>query len=383
MDRGSPAVRRMRMLSTLTRVVHIAIMSALTMACNAELASPSSDAGPATDAAPPAFAVTGIYPTIGPHHPGDRLTIVGRGFGDPPDDVLVAFGSTTAAIVPGGNDRELIVVIPALSPGTYSTLIIPRGGQSIALPPITLENFRSTVPDGTLWVALTEAPSGTIQAGARFELGFGVWSYTSLDEVYGVSCSTNGGWSVATAPAELALPGTDTFLREPGAGFRVQVDVPPDAAGEVRLRCRVAAKHNLQLEGTTGDIRLAVGAAFPAARAIPIGLSTIASGAGRGAAGTHELAVVEPGTPTFLGFDAVVRKAGSYTVTASFADNAGGAWSAVTPQKILMELPAQMGLRVAVTAASGALPTHLIVTIRSDEDPYESGEYLVRLAPTP
>src|SRR6185369_9671235 len=130
--------------------------------CNAEPAAPRPDAGPA-------FAVTGVYPTVGPHHAGDRLTIVGRGFGDPPD-VVVDFSGSTAAILPGGNDREVIVIVPALAPGTYQPVVVGPGG-SIAVAPITLESFKTTTPGGMLWVPLSASPPGTIQPGTSFELG--------------------------------------------------------------------------------------------------------------------------------------------------------------------------------------------------------------------
>jgi hypothetical protein len=340
---------------SVARAMNTYMVALLVAGCDtgpaAVVAVPDAPAVIAGTDARAAFAVTGMYPS-GPFHVEDRITILGSGFGDPPD-VEVFVLEETLLPLPGSDDHTLVVELPIMMAGTYH-VAVRKNPQGLILygPDIVIENIKPTVVAGDLFVALTSV------AGSH--LGFTVWAETNLDETYVTACTADDA-AIATTPAEVVLSAWTT-AEATTASFAA--DLPPGAG---RLQCTVTSTRFASFYGTTGAI------VAPVAHTIPL-LMDVAAHA---VASSHEAVVVEPGAHAKLNFEMIVRRPGSYTI----AVDVGAGWSASTETPLnISAIGPGILLPVQVSATAGAAPTDLVLTVHSASEASESGEYRMHLA---
>jgi IPT/TIG domain-containing protein len=222
---------------------------------------------------------------------GSELTILGSGFGtDVENQVRIA---DLPAQVTGGGGTQLRVTVPVvpgvLSNGLQTLLTVsnPRGfaSRSIRVMPAII-----TVPQGQLFASMTQAPAGTLNAGASHVFTFTVQAVVNIAETYTLSPllaaqSLPNQWQAVVLDA-LDSPITAITIPagQPPSGesrqVRVRVTIPAGAtAGSAAsLSLTVRSQRNVNLIGTSSIVNLTVGSAPPPAEQLTLNPESLING---------------------------------------------------------------------------------------------------------
>lgn len=186
-----------------------------------------------------ALVILNILPT-GVIRTGDEMTILGRNFGTPDENVLRIAGVQVTQFKPGSDDTVLILDVPpiaGLSPnGQVVTLTLsnPRGfvSEEIFLQPGTSSIL--TASFNITYVG--QAEPGDITPGDSHVFLFNVVALTSRAASYGLSATCDQGWQavVVAEDGSVVSPPLVTIPQSPPPEgttrtFGVRVSVPEDA----------------------------------------------------------------------------------------------------------------------------------------------------------
>lgn len=331
---------------------------------------------------------------------GDVLQVAGRNFGLSSLIGVTLEGQRIdpASFQAGSGDTLLIFTIPPIPN-------IPDAGRTVRLTVSTSLGADATtftllpaaapvLPDGQLFIHLSQSPQGNITAGGSFDFVFDVQALTNMDESYTLTpaVQTDQGaaaWTATIVNDQDQPIGNDLKIAAspPPDGsvtsVRVRVAVPAQNAGTAgRLALKVTSKRNpTKLTNASGDVVITPGAAPPPPQdKVVLTFSRVLAPGQGGASGVSLPASASPGTPTKVQveFSLSVKDAGTYNFAApQFDTNPNNLWNAQIKGQTSASLPAgttNFVLPVVLFGVAGAAPTGMTVKVTSAGDAAVSGQ---------
>jgi len=296
----------------------------------------------------------------------------------------------------GSSDTELIFTIPNLqgvtNVGKTVTLIVSANGTAS----ISLEVFPyvPTIPSGQVFVTLSQPPAvAQLLAGQSYVFVYTVKAIADLDEIYTVTPTVSGGWSVVTVDS-LGQPLTPSEISLPAAGppagstidVRIRLQIPGGLSNgtAATMRLTVTSKRNpTLLYGSSGGEQLAVGAAPPGAHADVVvayvpGSVTPPPGA-PAPSDSGGIVTIAPFSASYrLTFSAQITPAGTYLV--EVVDQGDANWivrlsANQTSAQLTATANSNNPIHVFVRALSGAQPSNVVLRVSSMVSPPDSGQF--------
>lgn len=267
--------------------------------------------------------ITGVRPASGAVKVGDPLKVFGFGFGFTLG-ACRAFvdGDEVVTFLPGSNDTELNLVIPAgaagpdpIPPAGRPVPLVVRGPRGEARWPLTL----MPAPAGGPSVLLGFAGADQLRPGQPARLRFSARSMIAADQTVTLSASFSGvadpaAWlaaaSLDSAPGS-PLPGGRLSLRgnEPGKEFGLALSaVPPPGAGDAAVTVVVTAAGADGPAGASGANTLPIGQPIPDVGIVLVGPAP------QGGTADGGVLTVPPGQAAFVRYTATFTRAGTYQV---------------------------------------------------------------------
>jgi len=282
-----------------------------------------------------------------PLHPGDPITINGRGFVVPASLNSVTIGGL-AAPDPSGTSTQLTTVVPTnlgvQSGGQFFDVVLnnARGGpakMSIQISP------KVVAPAGHTSVTYKTAPvlpaengnPGTIHANISYIFGYEIRAFANLPGNYSVSVTTVGDptWSAVllgdtgTSPRDSSVfpLGADQVNGVP-ANIRVQVNAGVTGTATLRVDLVETTSGTAVTPANNIDVLLGIGQVPPSPQSIIRVALDSATGAASVVGTTIKFTKGTPGTISYLVF---LSEAGSYTLTPTLSPSAGWNTSNLSP----------------------------------------------------
>lgn len=207
---------------------------------------------------------------------GDTLRIVGKGFGDPAENVVSFTYSgeqkTLQTFATGSHEELLILEVPLLTTlpdtGDVVTLSVhnPRGADSTLM---LVRPATAVVVAGNVLVAQPTTSSTILDAGVHV-FTFEVTGLVNLDETFDLEVGLSASGAAPSAwEARAVDPDGDTITtvdipaRTPAGGstvlVRVEVTIPDDADGSAELTLTVTAQSDATIRDTSETFTIVVG----------------------------------------------------------------------------------------------------------------------------
>lgn len=342
--------------------------------------------------------ITSLYPS-GPVHIGDKLTILGRNFGQPASNSVTINEAIITKFDDSSDDKHLMFTIPVVQAATEQgalvtlTLSNPQGFDST---PLTL--LKAVQPLGvTLYPSPHLSPDvEELEAGKSYRFTFTVSGITTQDETYTLTASVTDAsvtddqqkplaWNTATfdedgnPASEIKIPKGDT-TRDVG----VELTIPLGTADGslARLRLTVASRQKPEFKFTSGSFPIEVGEAPPPTYKIPISVSRIFP-PGRDTGDALVVPSVDPLTHNKVGpipikLKAQINKTGKYTITGPSVENLDQRWKTtlISSATLPVERTGPLTISTEIQALDAeATTTNLLLEIKKDDEPDFFGKF--------
>ena len=347
-----------------------------------------------------AVVITGLLPS-GPVNLGSELRIIGRNFGLPGSNVVTIDNTQVTEFKAGSSDTQLIFDIPLLqgipAQGKLVTLTVSNN-IGFASTSMTVVPAQATVPAGTLFVNLSQSPSGALTAGQSFTFGFTVKAITNMDENYTLTPTVQAGWpvkivdqnNVDVVPAELRLAKGDPPDGTTATVFvRVTIPAGTPQGTATQLKLAVASKRNpSDLAAVSSGDTLTVGSAAPPPQEISVTFSNVLtpSGAQQGTESGGVVTLPTVNAQYRVDFIALIKDPGTYNIALT---NPGANWvvrisgsPTGTPLASSITTSASNtnnSIKVLVTPQAGAAQTSLVVRVTKSDDATVFGQGTVQI----
>jgi hypothetical protein len=326
--------------------------------------------------------ITGLYPPE-PLHIGDKLTILGRNFGQPASNTVTMNEAFITEFDAGSDDRQLIFTIPAIEAATEEGAKVKVTVSNLLGFDFTyLKLLEAIQPlDGHIGITPHLSPDvPKIEANTEYLFTFTVRGITTQDETYNLTASVTDDkekplvWQTATLdednhPAsEVKIPKGDT-TRDLGVRLRTGAE-----GSSARLRLTVTSKHKPDFTFTSGNYHsIKVGGEPQPEFKIPIEVRGIVSPGSL--TGT---ALVVPyretnNTALKLNLRATISKTGDYTITGPSAeDDPNNEWEVILTdsRNFRVDTPGYATIKATIRALKPTAPTtNLLLEITKDDEP--------------